>query len=125
MAVTEEQVIDYLSTLTVMDLATLVKTLEDKWGVEAAPVAMAGPAMAADAGAAVEEQTEFDVMLTMVGEKKIQVIKAVREVTSLGLKEAKTLVDGAPNAVKEAVTKDEAEEIKKKLEDAGATVEIK
>lgn len=125
MAVTEEQVIDYLSTLTVMDLADLVKTLEDKWGVEAAPVAVAGVAMAADAGAAVEEQTEFDVMLTMVGEKKIQVIKAVREVTSLGLKEAKTLVDGAPSAVKEAVAKDEAEEIKKKLEDAGATVEIK
>ncbi len=125
MAVTEEQVIDYLSTLTVMDLSNLVKTLEDKWGVEAAPVAVAGPAMAADAGAAVEEQTEFDVMLTMVGEKKIQVIKAVREVTSLGLKEAKTLVDGAPNAVKEGVAKDEAEEVKKKLEDAGATVEIK
>jgi large subunit ribosomal protein L7/L12 len=125
MAVTEEQVVDYLSTLTVMDLANLVKTLEDKWGVEAAPVAVAGPAVAADGGAAVEEQTEFDVILTSTGEKKIQVIKAVREVTSLGLKEAKTLVDGAPNAVKEGVPKDEAEEVKKKLEDAGASVEIK
>jgi len=125
MAVTEEQVIDYLSNLTVMDLASLVKTLEDKWGVEAAPVAVAGPAMAADGPAAVEEQTEFDVILTSAGEKKIQVIKAVREVTSLGLKEAKTLVDGAPNPVKEAVAKDEAEEVKKKLEDAGASVEIK
>lgn len=124
MAVTEEQVIDYLSGLTVMNLADLVKTLEDKWGVEAAPVAVAGPAVA-EASAAVEEQTEFDVMLTMIGEKKIQVIKAVREVTSLGLKEAKTLVDGTPNAVKEGVPKDEAEEVKKKLEDAGATVEIK
>jgi large subunit ribosomal protein L7/L12 len=125
MAVTEDQVIDYLSNLTVMDLATLVTTLEDKWGVEAAPVAMAGPAMAADGPAAVEEQTEFDVILTNCGEKKIQVIKAVRELTSLGLKEAKTLVDGAPNAVKEGVAKGEAEEVKKKLEDAGASVEIK
>lgn len=125
MAVTEEQVIDYLSKLTVMDLSTLVKTLEDKWGVVAAPVAMAGPAVVSDGPAAVEEQTEFDVVLTSAGEKKIQVIKAVREVTSLGLKEAKTLVDSAPSAVKEAVAKDEAEEIKKKLEEAGATVEIK
>jgi large subunit ribosomal protein L7/L12 len=125
MAVTEEQVIDYLSNLTVMDLANLVKTLEDKWGVEAAPIAMAGPAMAMDAGPVAEEQTEFNVILTSAGEKKIQVIKAVREVTSLGLKEAKTLVDSAPSPVKEAVAKDEAEEIKKKLEEAGASVEIK
>lgn len=125
MAVTEEQVIDYLSNLTVMDLATLVTTLEDKWGVEAAPVAVAGPAMAVDGPAAAEEQTEFDVILTNCGEKKIQVIKAVRELTSLGLKEAKTLVDGAPNPVKEGVAKDEAEEVKKKLEEAGASVEIK
>ncbi len=125
MAVTEEQVIEYLSGLTVMDLANLVKTLEDKWGVEAAPVAVAGPAVAVEAGPAAEEQTEFDVVLTGVGEKKIQVIKAVREVTSLGLKEAKTLVDGAPNAVKEGISKDEAEEVKKKLEEAGASVEIK
>ncbi len=125
MAVTEEQVIEYLSGLTVMDLSNLVKTLEDKWGVEAAPVAVAGPAMAAGPAAEVEEQTEFDVMLTSAGEKKIQVIKAVREVTSLGLKEAKTLVDEAPSAVKEGVAKDEAEEVKKKLEEAGASVEIK
>ena len=128
MAVTEEQVIEYLSNLNVMDLAKLVKTLEETWGVEAAPVAVAG-AMAAPAdggGAAAEaEQTEFDVVLTSAGEKKIQVIKAVRELTSLGLKEAKTLVDGAPNPVKEGVSKDEAEEAKKKLEEAGASVEIK
>lgn len=124
MAVTEDQVIDYLSGLTVMDLSNLVKTLEDKWGVEAAPVAMAAAAAVGPA-AEVEEQTEFDVMLTSAGEKKIQVIKAVREVTSLGLKEAKTLVDSAPSAVKEAVAKDEAEEVKKKLEEAGASVEIK
>ena len=124
MAVTEDQVIDYLSGLTVMDLSNLVNTLEDKWGVEAAPVAMAAAAAVGPA-AEVEEQTEFDVMLTSAGEKKIQVIKAVREVTSLGLKEAKTLVDSAPSAVKEAVAKDEAEEVKKKLEEAGASVEIK
>ena len=126
MAVTEEQVVEYLSNLTVMDLANLVKTLEDKWGVEAAPVAVAaaGPAAAAPAEAEAE-QTEFTVMLNAAGDKKIQVIKVVREVTSLGLKEAKTLVDGAPNPVKEAIPKDEAEEIKKKLEEAGASVEIK
>jgi len=127
MAVTEEQVIEYLSNLNVMDLAKLVKTLEETWGVEAAPVAVAaGPAVAADAGASAEvEKTEFDVVLTSAGEKKIQVIKAVRELTSLGLKEAKTLVDGAPNPVKEGISKDEAEEAKKKLEEAGASVEIK
>ena len=126
MSVTEEKVIEYLSSLTVMDLAKLVKTLEDTWGVEAAPIAVAGAMAApADAGEAAVEQTEFDVILTSTGEKKIQVIKAVREVTSLGLKEAKTLVDGAPNAVKEGVTKDEAEEVKKKLEEAGASAEIK
>ncbi len=128
MAVTEEQVIEYLSNLNVMDLAKLVKTLEETWGVEAAPVAVAG-AMAAPAeggGAEAEaEQTEFDVVLTGAGDKKIQVIKAVRELTSLGLKEAKTLVDGAPSPVKEGIPKEEAEEAKKKLEEAGASVEIK
>ena len=124
MSVTEEKVIEYLSSLTVMDLAKLVKTLEDTWGVSAAPVAVAMGA----APAAVEaeaEQTEFDVILTGAGEKKIQVIKVVRELTSLGLKEAKTLVDSAPSPVKEGVAKDEAEEVKKKLEEAGASVEIK
>jgi len=125
MAVTEEQVIEYLSTLNVMDLAKLVKTLEEKWGVEAAPVAVAAPAAAAGPAEAVEEKTEFDVILSGAGDKKIQVIKVVREVTSLGLKEAKAVVDGAPSPVKEGVPKDEAEEIKKKLEEAGASVEIK
>jgi large subunit ribosomal protein L7/L12 len=128
MAVTEEQVIEYLSNLNVMDLAKLVKTLEETWGVEAAPVAVAGAvaAPAESGGAEAEaEQTEFDVVLTAAGDKKIQVIKAVRELTSLGLKEAKTLVDGAPNPVKEGLPKEEAEEAKKKLEEAGATVEIK
>ncbi|MDY0000546.1 MAG: 50S ribosomal protein L7/L12 [Polyangia bacterium] len=126
MAVSEDQVIDYLSKLNVMDLAKLVKTLEEKWGVEAAPMAVAAP-MAAAAGpaAAAEEQTEFTVILASGGDKKIQVIKVVREVTNLGLKEAKALVDGAPSPVKEGVPKEEAADIKKKLEEAGATVEIK
>ena len=114
-----------LSELTVMEAAELVKMLEEKWGVSAAaPVAMVAGAPAG-AAAAEEEQTEFDVILTAVGDKKINVIKAVREVTTLGLKEAKDLVDGAPNAIKEGVSKDEAEEVKKKFEDAGAQVEVK
>ena len=126
MSLTEEQVIEYLSGLNVMDLAKLVKKLEETWGVEAAPVAVAaGPAAAAGPAEAAEEKTEFDVVLTAAGEKKIQVIKAVREVTSLGLKEAKELVEGVPRPVKEAVSKDEAESVKKKLEEAGASVEIK
>ena len=122
--ITRDQVIDYLSNLTVMDIAALTTELEDKWGVKAAPVAMAGPAVAGEAAAA-EEPTEFDVILADFGAKKIQVIKALRELTSLGLKEAKEVVESAPKAVKEAVTKDEAEEVKKKLEEAGAKVEIK
>ena len=118
-----------LSSLTVMQVAELVKTLEEKWGVSAAaaaPVMMAaaGPA-AGGAAAAAEEQTEFAVHLTGAGDKKINVIKVVREVTSLGLKEAKDLVDGAPKVVKEGVSKDEAAAIKKKFEEVGATVEIK
>ena len=122
--ITREQVIDYLSNLTVMDIADLTKELEDKWGVTAAPVAVgmaAGPA----AAEAVEEPTEFDVILVEHGAKKIQVIKALRELTSLGLKEAKEVVESAPKAIKEAVDKDTAEEVKKKLEDAGGKVEIK
>jgi len=117
-----------LSGLTVMEAAELVKMLEDKWGVSAAaPVAMAaGPAAAGGGAAAVEEeQTEFTVTLLEAGDKKINVIKAVREVTSLGLKEAKDLVEAAPKAVKEGVTKAEAETIRKKFEEAGAKVEIK
>ena len=120
-----QQIAENLSALTVMEAASLVKMLEEKWGVSAAaPVAMAMAAPAA-AAAPVEEKTEFEVILKDVGAKKINVIKAVREVTSLGLKEAKDLVDGAPKTVKEGVTKDEAEAIKKKFEAEGASVEIK
>jgi large subunit ribosomal protein L7/L12 len=116
-----------LSELTVLQVAELVKTLEDKWGVSAAaaaPVMMAAAGAPADAAAA-EEQTEFAVHLTGVGDKKINVIKVVRELTSLGLKEAKDLVDSAPKAVKEGISKEEAEEMKKKFEEVGAQVEIK
>lgn len=124
--ITQEQVVDFLSGLTVMQLVELTKTLEDKWGVEAAPVAVAGAAPAAEAGgAAAEEQTEFDVILKAAGGQKIQVIKAAREITGLGLKDAKDLVESAPKAIKEAVSKEEAEEIAGKLKDAGAEVEIK
>ncbi len=124
--VTKEQVVDFLSKMSVLDLAALTKELEDKWGVKAAPVAVAaaaGPAAAAAAPAA--EQTEFTVTLTDAGTNKIGVIKAVREVTNLGLKEAKDLVDGAPKTVKEGVSKADAETIKKKLTDAGAKVDVK
>ena len=122
-----EQLADQLSSLTVLEAAQLSKMLEEKWGVSAAaPVAVAAAAPAAAAAAEpAEEQTEFDVVLTAVGDKKINVIKEVRAVTSLGLKEAKDLVESAPKTVKEAVKKEEAEQIKKKLEEAGATVEIK
>ena len=120
-----ETIAENLSSLTVMEAAGLVKMLEEKWGVSAAaPVAVAA-APGAGPAAAEEEQTEFEVILKEVGAKKINVIKAVREVTSLGLKEAKDLVDGAPKPIKEGATKDEAEEIKKKFEEQGATVEIK
>jgi large subunit ribosomal protein L7/L12 len=124
--ITEDQVVEYLSNLTVMDIAALTKKLEEKWGVSAAPVAVAGPAGAAAAPEeAAAEPTEFDVVLTDHGAKKIQVIKALREITSLGLKEAKEVVESAPKAVKEGVSKEEAEEAKKKLEDAGGKVEVK
>ena len=122
--ITTEQVVDYLSNLPVIQIAELVKTLESKWGVSAAPVAVAGVA-AGPAAAAVEEKTEFNVILADAGANKINVIKAVREITALGLKEAKDLVEGAPKAIKEGVGKDEAEDIKKKLEAAGAKVEVK
>jgi len=120
------KIADELSTLTVMEAAELSKMLEEKWGVSAAaPVAVAaGPAAGGDAAVA-EEQTEFDVVLTGFGEKKINVIKEVRAITALGLKEAKDLVEGVPNAVKEGVNKGEAEELKKQLEEAGASVELK
>ncbi len=125
--VTQDQVVEYIKNISVMELSKLVKTLETELGVSAAaavPVAAAGPAAGA-AAAPVEEQTEFNVILTDVGANKINVIKAVREVTSLGLKEAKDLVEGAPKAIKEGATKDEAAAIKKKFEEAGAKVEIK
>jgi len=125
--VTKEQVVDFLSKLSVMDIAALTKELEDKWGVKAAPVAVAAAAAPAAGGgaAAAAEQTEFTVVLKEAGAKKIEVIKVVRELTQLGLKEAKDLVDGAPKSVKEGVSKADAEGFKKKLEDAGAKVEIK
>ena len=122
-----EKIADELSNLTVLEAAELATLLEEKWGVSAAaPVAVAAVAGAAggDAGAA-EEKTEFDVVLTAFGDKKINVIKEVRGITGLGLKEAKDLVEGVPKAVKEGVSKDEAEEIKKKLEEAGASIELK
>jgi large subunit ribosomal protein L7/L12 len=127
--ISREQVVDFLSNLPVIQLADLIKTLEDKWGVKAAPVAVAaGPAAggaAAAAAAPAEEQTEFNVELKEAGGNKIAVIKVVREITGLGLKEAKDLVEGAPKTLKEAVSKSEAEEMKKKLEEAGAKVELK
>ena len=120
------KLVEELSKLTVMEAAELAKALEEEWGVSAAAaVAVAGPAAGGDAGAAAEEQTEFDVVLTGDGGKKIQVIKEVRAITGLGLADAKALVEGAPKPVKEGVNKAEAEEIKKKIEEAGGTVELK
>jgi large subunit ribosomal protein L7/L12 len=121
-----EQMVEELSSWTVMEVANLVKELEEKWGVSAAPaaVAVAGPAAGGEAAAA-EEQTEFDVELSEAGGKKINVIKAIREITQLGLADAKALVEAAPKVVKEAISKEEAEEIKKKLEEAGAKVTVK
>ena len=120
------RLVEELSALTVLEAAELSKMLEEKWGVSAAaPVAAAGPAGPAAPAAVVEEQTEFTVILAKVGEKKINVIKEVRTITGLGLKEAKDLVEGAPKPVKEAVNKDEAEKLKKQLEEQGASVEIK
>ena len=126
--INREQVVDYLSNLPVIQLADLIKTLEDKWGVKAAPVAVAaagGAGPAAAAAAPAEEQTEFNVELKEAGANKIAVIKVVREITGLGLKEAKDLVEGAPKTLKEGVSKADAEEMKKKLEEAGAKVELK
>ena len=123
---TRDQVVDYLSNLPVIQIAELIKDLENKWGVKAAPAAVAvaaGPAAAAPAAA--EEQTEFNVILANAGANKIQVIKVVRELTGLGLKEAKDLVEAAPKPVKEGVSKADAEDMKKKLAEAGATVELK
>ena len=128
MALSQDEVINYLSNLTVIDLVNLTKALEDKWGVKAAPVAVAAPGGGGGGGAApapVEEKTEFTVILKGGGANKIGVIKVVREVTGLGLKDAKDLVDGAPKEVKAGVNKTEAQDIEKKLKEAGAEVEVK
>jgi large subunit ribosomal protein L7/L12 len=123
--ITRDQVVDFLSNLPVIQIAELVKELETKWGVSAAPVMVGGGAAAAAPAAAVEAQTEFTVVLADGGANKINVIKAVREITALGLKEAKDLVEGAPKPIKENIGKEEADDIKKKLEAAGAKVEVK
>ncbi|HEX3060387.1 MAG TPA: 50S ribosomal protein L7/L12 [Usitatibacter sp.] len=128
MAIAKQDILDAIGSMTVLELSQLIKDMEDKFGVSAAAaVAVAAPGAGggAAAGAAAEEKTEFTVMLTAAGENKVNTIKAVREVTSLGLKEAKDLVDGAPKAIKEGVNKADAEAIKKKMEEAGAKVEIK
>lgn len=124
MAVSKEDILNAISNMSVMDVVELIKSMEEKFGVSAAAVAVAAPAAAAPAAAA-EEKTEFTVVLAKTGDNKINVIKAVREITGLGLKEAKDLVEAAPKPVKEGVAKAQADEMKKKLEDAGATVEIK
>jgi large subunit ribosomal protein L7/L12 len=125
--ITKQDVIDFIANMSVLDLSELVKEMEEKFGVSAAaPVAMMAAGPGGDAGGAqAEEQTEFDVILTAFGDKKIQVIKEVRAITGLGLKDAKTLVDDAPKPVKEGISKDEAEKIKSQLEEAGAQVEVK
>ena len=124
--ITKDQVIEFISNMSVLEMSELVKEMEDKFGVSAAAAAAAAPAAGTgDAAAPAEEKTEFDVILTNIGEKKINVIKEVRGITGLGLKEAKEAVESAPKAIKEGVSKEEAEEVKKKLEEAGATVELK
>jgi large subunit ribosomal protein L7/L12 len=126
MSITKADVIDFIASMSVLELSEMIKDLEDKFGVTAAaPVAMAAGPASAEAAPAAEEQTEFDAVLTVIGANKIQVIKEVRAITGLGLKEAKDAVENVPTTVKEAVSKAEAEEIKKKLEEQGATVEIK
>ena len=122
----KEDILNAIAEMSVMEVVELIEAMEEKFGVTAAAAVAAAPAAAAgDAGGAAEEQTEFDVVLTSAGDKKVNVIKVVRAVTGLGLKEAKALVDEAPSSIKEGVAKDEAEDIKKQLEEAGATVELK
>lgn len=123
MSLTHEDIINAISEMSVKDVVALIEAMEEKFGVSAAAAVMAGPA--GEAGGAAEEQTEFNVVLAAAGDKKVNVIKAVRGATGLGLKEAKELVDGAPSTIKEGVAKEEAEELKKALEEAGATVELK
>lgn len=124
MAISKDEILDAIANMTVMDVVELISAMEEKFGVSAAAAVAAVPAAAADAPAA-EEKTEFDVVLTGFGSNKVAVIKAVRAITGLGLKEAKAAVEGVPNTLKEAVSKEEAEDVKKQLEEAGATVEIK
>ncbi len=124
MAVSKEDIIEAIAEMSVRDVVELVEAMEEKFGVSAAAAVVAGPG-GGDAGGAAEEQTEFDVVLTGFGEKKVNVIKAVREITGLGLKEAKDMVENAPKAIKEGASKEEAEEAKKKLEEAGASAELK
>jgi large subunit ribosomal protein L7/L12 len=125
MAATKEDVVSFIDNMTVLEMSEFVKELEDKYGVTAAAPAAAAAPVAAGGEAAAEEKTEFDVVLTAAGDKKIQVIKEVRTITGLGLKDAKDLVESAPKAIKEGVKKEEAEEIKKKVEEAGGSVEVK
>lgn len=125
MALSKDDILNAIAEMSVMDVVALVEAMEEKFGVSAAAAVAAAPAAAADAGAAAEEKTEFDVVLSAAGEKKVNVIKAVRAITGLGLKEAKAMVDDAPSTVKEGVSKADAEAAKKELEEAGATVEIK
>ena len=126
MALSKDDVLNAVAEMSVMEIVELIEAMEEKFGVTAAAAVAAAPAAAGgDAGEAAEEQTEFDVMLTSIGEKKVNVIKAVRAITGLGLKEAKGLVDGAPSAIKEGASKDDAEEAKKQLEEAGASAELK
>lgn len=125
MALSKDDILNAIAEMSVMDVVELVSAMEEKFGVSAAAAVAVAAGPAADAGGAAEEQTEFDVILASVGDKKVNVIKAVRGITGLGLKEAKAIVDGAPKAVKEAASKDDAEEAKKLLEEAGATVELK
>ena len=127
MAISKEEILDAIAEMSVMDVVALVEAMEEKFGVSAAAaVAVAAPAAGGDAGgAAAAEQTEFDVVLTSAGEKKVYVIKAVRAITGLGLKEAKGLVDGAPSPIKEGVSKEDAEDIKSQIEEAGGSVEVK
>ena len=125
MAATKEDVVSFIDNMTVLEMSEFVKELEDKYGVTAAAPAVAIAAPAAGGESAAEEKTEFDVILTAIGDKKIQVIKEVRTITALGLKDAKDLVEAAPKAIKEGVKKEEAEEIQKKIEEVGGTVEVK
>ena len=125
MAVSKDDILEAISNMSIMDVVELVKAMEDKFEVSAAAAVAVAPAAAGDAGAAAEEKTEFDVVMSSFGSNKVAVIKAIRAITGLGLKEAKEMVEGAPATVKEGVSKEEAEDVKKQLEEAGASVEVK